>query len=52
MKTAHILMAQYEGLAVIPLDLVCRHSVPSRGEDGGYQAFVLGLFTRHGAPRV
>jgi hypothetical protein len=24
MKTAHILMAQYEGLAVIPLDLVCR----------------------------
>jgi hypothetical protein len=24
MKTAHILMVQYEGLAVIPLDLVCR----------------------------
>lgn len=24
MKTAHILMAQYEGLAVIPLELVCR----------------------------
>jgi hypothetical protein len=23
-KTAHILMAQYDGLAVIPLDLVCR----------------------------
>ena len=24
MKTSFILMAQYEGLAVIPLDLVCR----------------------------
>lgn len=24
MKTAHILMAQYEGLAIVPLDLVCR----------------------------
>lgn len=24
MKTAHILMAQYDGLAIVPLDLVCR----------------------------
>jgi hypothetical protein len=24
MKTAFVLMAQYDGLAVIPLDLVCR----------------------------
>lgn len=24
MKTAHILMAQYDGLAIVPLEMVCR----------------------------